>query len=61
MHGLALNCSVDLSWFDHIIPCGLEGKGVTSISQETGKLYKPDIVIESFLKNFEKIFNCKYN
>merc|ERR1712018_342355 len=27
-HGLALNCNVDLSWFDHIVPCGIEDKGV---------------------------------
>ena len=34
-HGLALNCSNDLKWFDHIIPCGLHGKSVTSLSKET--------------------------
>ncbi|KAM3837629.1 LOW QUALITY PROTEIN: octanoyl-[acyl-carrier-protein]:protein N-octanoyltransferase LIPT2, mitochondrial-like [Vipera latastei] len=33
-HGLALNCCTDLTWFDHIIPCGLEGLGITSLSQE---------------------------
>lgn len=36
-HGLALNCSVDLSWFDHIIPCGLDGRGVTSLSKVLGR------------------------
>ena len=25
-HGLALNCDIDLTWFDHIIPCGIEGR-----------------------------------
>ena len=30
-HGLALNCNIDLTWFDHIVPCGIEGKGVTSL------------------------------
>ena len=35
-HGLSLNCNVDLSWFEHILPCGLEGKGVTSLSSATG-------------------------
>lgn len=35
-HGLALNCSVDLSWFDHIVPCGLDGRGVTSLSKVLG-------------------------
>ncbi|KAJ3019901.1 putative lipoyltransferase 2, mitochondrial [Thoreauomyces humboldtii] len=33
-HGFALNCSTDLAWFDHIVPCGLVGKGVTSLSVE---------------------------
>ena len=32
-HGLAINCDTDLSWFDHITPCGVEGKGVTSLSE----------------------------
>ncbi|KAJ3146497.1 putative lipoyltransferase 2, mitochondrial [Geranomyces variabilis] len=33
-HGFALNCNTDLSWFEHIVPCGLVGKGVTSILHE---------------------------
>ena len=32
-HGLALNCSTELSWFTHIQPCGVEDKGVTSLSE----------------------------
>ena len=36
-HGLALNCSPDLSWFEHIVPCGVEGRGVTSLSKLLGK------------------------
>merc|ERR1719357_1142366 len=37
-HGLALNCNIDLAWFDHIVPCGIEGKGVTSLTQELGRV-----------------------
>ena len=33
-HGLALNVSTDLSWFDHIIACGNRGSGVTSLQGE---------------------------
>jgi len=36
MHGLALNVNTDLSYFDHIIPCGIQGKGVTSMKKELG-------------------------
>lgn len=32
-HGVALNVNADLSYFDHIIPCGLTGKGVTSLQR----------------------------
>ncbi|MGA2036948.1 MAG: lipoyl synthase [Acidimicrobiales bacterium] len=34
MHGLALNVDPDLGWFDRIVPCGISGKGVTSMSAE---------------------------
>jgi len=37
-HGIALNCSTDLSWFDHITPCGLEGVKMTSLTEELRKL-----------------------
>lgn len=36
MHGLALNVNVDLGYFDHIIPCGIKGKAVTSLHVELG-------------------------
>jgi lipoyl(octanoyl) transferase len=36
MHGFALNVNTDLSYFNHINPCGFTDKGVTSIARETG-------------------------
>ncbi|RKP15088.1 hypothetical protein BJ684DRAFT_7578 [Piptocephalis cylindrospora] len=36
-HGFALNCNVDLGWYNHIVPCGLVGKGVTSLTKEIMK------------------------
>ena len=37
MHGFAFNCDCDLSWADPIIPCGIRGAGVTSLTQELGR------------------------
>jgi lipoyl(octanoyl) transferase len=34
MHGIALNVSNELSFFNHIIPCGIEDKSVTNLSNE---------------------------
>src|SRR6188768_705510 len=36
-HGLAFNVSTDLSRFDLIVPCGIAGRGVTSLESETGR------------------------
>lgn len=37
MHGLALNCDNDMSWFDRIVPCGISDAGVTSLTAELGR------------------------
>ncbi len=42
MHGFALNCNNDLSWFDRIVPCGIKDAGVTTLSKELGR----DISVE---------------
>jgi lipoate-protein ligase B len=36
LHGVAINCDVDLSWFGGIVPCGLPEHGVSSLSELTG-------------------------
>ena len=45
MHGFALNCDVDLSWYDRFVPCGIADAGVTSLSQELGR----DVTVEEVL------------
>lgn len=37
MHGFALNVNTDLTYFNHIIPCGIDDKAVTSMQQELGR------------------------
>jgi lipoyl(octanoyl) transferase len=37
MHGFALNCDVDLGWYDRFVPCGISDAGVTSLSAELGR------------------------
>jgi lipoyl(octanoyl) transferase len=37
MHGFALNCDVDLAWYDRFVPCGIADAGVTSLSSELGR------------------------
>jgi lipoyl(octanoyl) transferase len=37
MHGFALNCDCDLSWYDRIVPCGIRDAGVTTLSAEVGR------------------------
>ncbi|MGZ4443890.1 MAG: lipoyl(octanoyl) transferase LipB [Nocardioidaceae bacterium] len=42
MHGFALNCDVDLGWYDTFVPCGISDAGVTSLSRELGR----DVTVE---------------
>jgi lipoyl(octanoyl) transferase len=37
MHGFAINCDADLSWYSRIVPCGIPDAGVTSLSAEAGR------------------------
>ena len=37
MHGLALNVNTDMNYFNHIVPCGISDKAVTSVEKELGE------------------------
>lgn len=56
MHGIALNVSTDLSYFNHINPCGFVDKGVTSIESETGQKIAMKNVVHIFETHFQKHF-----
>lgn len=57
MHGLALNVHTDMSYFKYIIPCGIKGKGVSSMQLELG--YTPSVkeVAQRFEAIFQEVFN----
>jgi len=55
-HGFALNANTDLGGFDLIIPCGLRGKGVTSIARELGRDVDLDELRRSVAAIFGKVF-----
>jgi lipoyl(octanoyl) transferase len=57
MHGFALNVNTDLSYFNHIIPCGIQNKKVTSIKEELGREVDMNEVKEKLKRNFAKVFN----
>jgi lipoyl(octanoyl) transferase len=55
-HGTALNVSLDLGFFDAIVPCGLEGEQVTSLERELGAPVDVDDVAERYVHHFEDVF-----
>ncbi len=59
MHGIALNVNTDLSYFNNIIPCGIQDKAVTSIEKELGKEVDFELVKTLFRKYFAEIFECE--
>jgi lipoyl(octanoyl) transferase len=58
-HGFALNVSTDLSYFDLIVPCGIESKPVTSMERELGKQIGLQDVAHSIARNFGTVFDSQ--
>ena len=55
-HGLALNISTELAWFEAIVPCGIAGARMTSLSEQLGRAAPideaGDILLAALADNF---------
>lgn len=60
MHGFALNVNTNLGYFDHIIPCGIRGKAVTSMEAELNRKIPLQEVKSLILKNFQEVFDVEW-
>ncbi len=59
MHGFAFNVNTDLGYFKNIIPCGIDDKGVTSLSAELGREIDVDEVKAKVKSHFAKVFEAE--
>jgi lipoyl(octanoyl) transferase len=58
-HGLALNVNTELRWFDEMIPCGISGKGVTSLARELGRPVPTDEVAGELARQLATHFGLR--
>lgn len=59
MHGFAFNVNSDLSYFSNIIPCGIQGKNVTSLAYEVGKKLDVEVVKTKLKHNLAALFKME--
>ena len=60
MHGFALNVNANLGYFDHIIPCGIKGKAVTSLNVELGvDTIDMEVIKGKILNHFTALFEAE--
>ena len=62
MHGFAFNVNTDLSYFSHIVPCGITDKAVTSLSEELGgKKIDMQAIKQGLSRHFSDLFGYEVN
>ncbi|MBU2554823.1 MAG: lipoyl(octanoyl) transferase LipB [Bacteroidetes bacterium] len=59
MHGFAFNVNTNLDYFNYIVPCGIQGKGVTSLEKELGHPVEISEVQEKLKLAFAEVFGMK--
>jgi lipoyl(octanoyl) transferase len=57
MHGFGLNLNTDLKHFEWIVPCGIQGRGVTSVQNETGAVVDIQKTAQAIADQFQKTFH----
>ena len=60
LHGFALNCSTELSWFDGIVPCGLPDHGATSLEQLLGRRVTVSEVRPIAMRHMADVFGLRW-
>ncbi len=60
MHGIGFNINSDLSYFSHIVPCGITDKAVTSMQQELGKKLDLQEVADVLKNKLAELFEYSY-
>jgi lipoyl(octanoyl) transferase len=59
MHGFAFNINTDLSYYDHIVPCGISDKAITSLAAELGQPVNMQEVSEKLKNHLAEAFQME--
>jgi lipoyl(octanoyl) transferase len=60
MHGIGFNINTDLNYFNHIVPCGIDDKQVTSLEKEIGRKVLMDELKGKLQLNLANIFDFEF-